>query len=210
MYTGSLCEINQNPCQYSPCQNGICQPLGNTSSFSCMCYPGYTGQFCHIKINYCLSQPCEHQGICASMATGFTCLCLPGSTGPSCSILLDTCLSPPCLDNQTSTCSSGWTNPPTCADDIDECLLHAELCKNGGQCVNSIGSYSCQCNSYYQGNDCSIPIDPCLSNPCVASNSISCTSIMNASQSIDFNCTCRVGFTGRFERDRGSYQGEFF
>jgi Notch-like protein len=203
IYTGSLCEINQNPCQYSPCQNGICQLLGNTSSFRCICYPGYTGQFCHIKINYCLSQPCENNGICANVATGFVCTCLANFTGLTCSIRINSCLTEPCFDDNNNNnhnqmiCPEGFTKLPNCLEDINECLLETEPCKNSGQCINTIGSYYCQCNEYYQGNDCSIPIDPCLSNPCTASNSISCTSIINNRNVIDFNCTCRVGFAGK-------------
>ncbi|CAF2376052.1 unnamed protein product [Rotaria sp. Silwood2] len=196
VYTGSLCEINQNPCQYSPCQNGICQLLDNTSSFSCICYPGYTGQFCHIKINYCLSQPCENNGICANVATGFVCTCSVDFTGTTCSIRMNTCFNQTCFDNNIIHCQQGFTDPPNCIEDINECLLENEPCKNGGDCINTIGSYYCQCNEHYQGNDCSIPIDSCISNPCIASNSISCTSVISDTNSIDFNCTCRVGFTG--------------
>ncbi|CAF0904049.1 unnamed protein product, partial [Adineta ricciae] len=198
VYTGSLCEINQNPCQYSPCQNGICQLLTNTSSFSCICYPGYTGQFCHIKINYCLSQPCENGGICASIATGFICTCLPDFTGLTCSTRISSCSNPlTCSNNTRIHCPTGFANPPQCLEDINECLLEKEPCKNGGSCINTIGSYYCQCTEDYQGADCSIPIDPCLSNPCIASNSISCSSVITNGNSFDFNCTCRVGFIGR-------------
>lgn len=94
-------------------------------------------------------------------------------------------------------CPSGFIKPPQCLEDINECLLEIEPCKNGGLCINTIGSYYCQCNEYYQGTDCSIPIDPCLSNPCIASNSIACTSVMGFGNSIQFNCTCRAGFAGK-------------
>ena len=128
VYTGSLCEINQNPCQYSPCQNGICQLLGNTSSFRCICYPGYTGQFCHIKINYCLSQPCEHDGICANVATGFVCTCLANFTGPTCSIQMSSCLNQSCFNDRMKItdkmiCPLGFTKPPHCLEDINECFI---------------------------------------------------------------------------------------
>lgn len=32
--------------------------------------------------------------------------------------------------------------------DIDECLVMGNLCKNG-QCINSLGSYSCTCKTGY-------------------------------------------------------------
>lgn len=197
MHTGQFCEIDRNPCQYLPCQNGLCQLLGNTTSFSCICYPGYTGQFCHIKINYCLSQPCENNGVCASTATGFICTCPPHYTGTTCSLPTEPCLIPPCVNERRLICPPGLTNPPMCTDDINECMLDHNLCKNGGQCLNNFGSYTCRCTGAYQGIDCSIPIDPCSSNPCVASNSISCTTIMNDINTMNYTCTCRVGFTGQ-------------
>ena len=161
-----------------------------------MCYPGYTGQFCHIKINYCLSQPCENGGICASTATDFSCTCPSNYTGSTCSILNDSCATPPCLNYQTHICPTGLANPPECMEDIDECLLNQDLCKNEGQCVNDFGTYHCQCHPHYQGDDCSIPIDPCLSNPCIASNAIACSSTTSNSTWLNYTCTCRVGFTG--------------
>jgi hypothetical protein len=118
---------------------------------------------------------------------------------------MNTCRDQFCLNEKTTMniemiCPIGFSNPPDCLVDINECLLEIEPCKNNGQCINTIGSYYCQCNQYYQGIDCSIPIDPCLSNPCIASNSISCTSIMGINQnSINFNCTCRVEFTGKMK-----------
>lgn len=202
VYTGLLCEINQSPCQYSPCQNGICQPLGNTSSFSCNCYPGYTGQFCHLKINYCLSQPCENNGVCANIATGFVCTCLPGFTGPTCSVLEKSYSNNASnLDhNRTVQCPQGFTNPPHCTEDINECLLEKDLCKNGGECINTVGSYLCKCNEYYHGNDCNTPFDLCVTNPCLPSNSISCTSTITNMSSLNYNCTCHVGFTGKIKK----------
>ncbi|CAF3399711.1 unnamed protein product [Rotaria socialis] len=197
IYTGSLCEKNQSPCLYSRCQNGMCQSLENSNSFSCICYPGFTGQFCHLKIDYCLSQPCENKGICASVATGFVCTCPSNFHGTTCSNAINPCLNESCLDNNhIIDCPQGLTGPPDCVTDIDECLLENEPCKNGGLCINTIGSYHCECYEHYQGSDCSIPIDSCTSSPCIASNSISCTSVISDTNSIDFKCTCRVGFTG--------------
>lgn len=198
IYTGSLCEINQSPCQFSPCHNGICQVLDNPNSFSCSCYPGFTGQLCDRKINYCLSQPCKNNGVCANVGTGFVCTCTSGFTGSTCSSPISSCVNESCYDTSyIGDCPPGLAGPPDCLEDVNECLLDSEPCKNGGTCINTIGSYYCQCYEHYQGNDCSIPIDSCISNPCMASNSISCASVMSQSNSIDYNCTCRVGFTGK-------------
>ena len=40
---------------------------------------------------------------------------------------------------------------PGCTDD-DECLLGTDLCSIYATCVNTPGSYSCQCADGYRGN----------------------------------------------------------
>jgi len=85
----------------------------------------------------------------------------------------------------------------TCAQASNSCSLFTAPCKNGGTCINTANGYSCQCNSLYQGSDCSIPIDPCASNPCVASGSISCQATTNTTN-YGFTCTCQPGYTGKY------------
>ena len=36
--------------------------------------------------------------------------------------------------------------------DIDECSEDIHFCNNNNYCVNTIGSYRCQCNDGYRGN----------------------------------------------------------
>ncbi len=51
----------------------------------------------------------------------------------------------------------------------------------------------------YQGSDCSIPADPCASNPCVATGSIACQITTNSTP-YGFSCTCMLGHTGKYEK----------
>lgn len=37
--------------------------------------------------------------------------------------------------------------------DIDECVVN-NLCKNGGMCINIVGSYKCVCGVKYIGRNC--------------------------------------------------------
>ncbi|XP_018097646.2 mucin-like protein [Xenopus laevis] len=82
----------------------------------------------------------------------------------------------------------GWRGP-TCNEDVNECL--SMPCKNGGQCTNTLGSYTCLCVPGYQGVNCDQDINECLSNPCW--NGARCNNLVNA-----FSCTCVPGYTGRF------------
>ena len=85
---------------------------------------------------------------------------------------------------------------PTCSQTNNACAALPVPCRNGGTCVNTASGFVCQCNAFFQGSDCSIPIDPCSSNPCVASNTISCQIVANVT-SFGYSCTCRSGFTGK-------------
>lgn len=40
--------------------------------------------------------------------------------------------------------------------DINECNQFLGICQNGGQCVNTIGSYRCQCPSGWTGTNCTV------------------------------------------------------
>jgi len=60
---------------------------------------------------------------------------------------------------------SGWQGQ-NCADDIDECGL-PDSCLNNGTCLNTQGSYNCQCAQGFTGARCGEDIDECESKPCL-------------------------------------------
>ncbi len=88
----------------------------------------------------------------------------------------------------------------TCAQATTSCSSVTSPCRNGGTCINTINGYSCQCTGLFQGSDCSIPIDPCSSNPCVASGSISCSVAINGTN-YGYSCTCQLGHTGKYMKE---------
>ena len=104
------------------------------------CDTGYTSTNCDIEIDYCDPNPCGESGICTSITNqaDFSCQCLPGMTGQR------------------------------CEDDINECLQQQQQqltnegpCQNGGTCLNSHGSFLCNCSGTgYDGPLCSEPTDP--------------------------------------------------
>ena len=55
------------------------------------------------------------------------------------------------LNDTTYVCCTGWRSP----------------CEHGGTCVNTPGSYRCNCVTGFTGPRCEININECISNPCV-------------------------------------------
>lgn len=75
-----------------------------------------------------------------------------------------------------------------CEDDFDECMLAP--CLNNGSCINTIGSYSCFCESGFNGSSCEELINYCTP--------ASCYHGICRSEGTHFVCTCNQGFTGKY------------
>jgi hypothetical protein len=46
-YMGPFCDLIRHPCDFKPCENGICEIVGDLY-YKCLCKPNYTGINCHI------------------------------------------------------------------------------------------------------------------------------------------------------------------
>ena len=81
-----------------------------------------------------------------------------------------------------------------CEIDIDECLTENISCGGLGTCINTKGSYKCQCNEGMCGTDCNLS-DPCqeLEPPCM--NGGLC--IETCTTYVDYKCQCIDGFGGK-------------
>ena len=76
-----------------------------------------------------------------------------------------------------------------CEIDVDECIPipnQPPICAHGGKCVNTFGSYHCQCAPGYKGEFCDDNVDDCQPNPCY--NGGSCIDGDNS-----FQCSCTEG-----------------
>ena len=85
-------------------------------------------------------------------------------------------------------CPDGYEIAPngTCID-INECKLNLDLCHLTANCINTMGSYDCDCQNGYNGNglDCWLECPDCAENAY-------CT--LNATQ--DAVCLCLPGYEG--------------
>lgn len=81
-----------------------------------------------------------------------------------------------------------------CEVDIDECLTENISCGGLGTCLNTKGSYKCQCNEGMCGTDCNLT-DPCQENESPCTNGGSC--IETCTIIPDYKCQCMNGFGGK-------------
>jgi cysteine-rich repeat protein len=93
---------------------------------------------------------------------------------------------------------SGFTcdttkHPTTCAD-INECAPGGgNNCDANAACTNTIGSFTCKCNTGYSGSGTT-----CTDvNECAAGGSNNCNANANCTNTAgSFSCACKSGFTG--------------
>ena len=95
-----------------------------------------------------------------------------------------------------NSCPANYTGP-TCETDVDECLSNP--CKNGATCTDFVGGYFCRCISAWEGFDCSINKDDCItqadgSPPCL--NNGTCVDKVGK-----YDCLCKPGWTGNVTGD---------
>lgn len=84
-----------------------------------------------------------------------------------------------------------------CEVNVDDCAPQPgswePRCLNGGQCLDGIGRYTCSCPAGFVGEHCEGDLNECLSRPCHSPGSLDCVQLVN-----DYQCRCRLGYTGTF------------
>lgn len=66
----------------------------------------------------------------------------------------------------------------------------ANPCEHAGKCINTLGSFECQCLQGYTGPRCEIDVNECISNPC--QNDATCLDQIG-----EFQCICMPGTWSR-------------
>jgi hypothetical protein len=205
-WEGKDCTQDIDECASNPCQNRA--PCTDTiGNYTCDCVHGWRGDNCAIIIDPCeepreilrFGLPFDNRGPNEDWSTSadncdpdhafcihtgpalFECQCDPGYESDNGGVLctdIDECLSHPCQHNST------------CTDLIDI----------DGDCPTCFEGYNCTCDvgvggvyqqgvySGFEGFNCEINIDECLSNPCVRGN---CTDRIAT-----YLCVCPGGWEG--------------
>jgi len=173
-WQGVTCEEDIDECSMDdPCHE-FASCANYDGNYTCTCNGGYEGDGVScFDINECKDAPCHEFASCTNTVGDYTCGCDLGYTGDGKSCTeVDECESSPCANGGICTdkvaafecgCPEGWQGNE-CDEDIDECLVvvantslgkvGAELgpCDEHASCANNEGSYTCTCNSGYDGD----------------------------------------------------------
>ncbi|CAH1238943.1 HMCN1 [Branchiostoma lanceolatum] len=97
-------------------------------------------------------------------------------------------------DGVVCSCPVGYTfnSDGTSCDDIDECTAGTDNCGSDATCSNTVGSFTCACNSGYTGNGVTCAdIDECTAGTHNCGSDATCSNTVGG-----FTCACNSGYTG--------------
>lgn len=153
--------IDIDECLENPCgANTIC--TNTVGKFVCACKPDYTGnpyKGC-TDIDECtaLKNPCPHNAICENANPGYNCRCPQGFAAKPdpkiaceqvdvnilCTSNFDCTNNAECIEGQCF-CQDGFEPQGSVCVDIDECRGHEGICGPHSKCINTVGSFRCDC-----------------------------------------------------------------
>uniref|UniRef100_A0A8C3XSN1 Notch receptor 3 n=1 Tax=Chelydra serpentina TaxID=8475 RepID=A0A8C3XSN1_CHESE len=129
----------------------------------CRCQPGLIGERCQFQ-DPCHQSPCANGGVCESSLKD-------GTVRYNC------------------TCPPGYQGR-NCRMDVDECRAPV-VCRHGGTCFNTPGSFRCQCPVGFTGQLCESIYTPCAPSQCL--NGGTC----RQTGELSYECACLPGFEGQ-------------
>uniref|UniRef100_A0A8C7JEC9 FAT atypical cadherin 3a n=1 Tax=Oncorhynchus kisutch TaxID=8019 RepID=A0A8C7JEC9_ONCKI len=141
------CVLYPDSCLKQPCLHGATCTSLPSGAFACSCRPQYTGGRCETEITACVPNPCLNSGVCKAIGNAFLCIKLS-------KLITKLSFNNPSAHVPPFTLSR-------CEEDVNECVRgratggEAE-CENGGVCVNTHGSFYCNCTAGFVGQRCGL------------------------------------------------------
>ncbi|XP_028406187.1 uncharacterized protein LOC114528709 [Dendronephthya gigantea] len=166
-------------CTRSPCHERA-QCINTNGSYKCLCEPGLSGDGHHncSDIDECAQTPAPCLSECNNTIGSYLCRCPSGFTGDgkhNCTDIDECATNGTCKDyEQCKNTEGSYTCVRVCdpgyheggednCEDIDECVQSKTICHHLATCINTPGSFSCQCPRDHDGDGISTCV---LSNPC--------------------------------------------
>eukprot|EP00794_Sanderia_malayensis_P006790 gene6790-7556_t len=161
-YSGAQCQVYSGLCASNPCRNGgQCVSVGDNTGYKCKCPARFGGRNCELDNDPCASSPCYNGAKCVKTRYDFKCECPAGTKGKRCGYG-EYCKLHSCghggkceerLDGPICVCNVGYSGS-NCQSDVNECLRKPSPCKGVGTCINTIGSYFCNCTDGTKSKTC--------------------------------------------------------
>lgn len=134
-------------------------------SYTCTCPEGFEddGTTC-VDIDECTDEAICGAGTCMNTEGSYTCDCPEGTTddGTTC-VDIDECTEDPtvcgagtCMNldpGYDCTCPDGFNDDGTTCVDIDECGEGTDTCSDREACLNTEGSFTCECLPGFSGRE---------------------------------------------------------
>ncbi|XP_072037821.1 uncharacterized protein [Amphiura filiformis] len=192
--------------------DGSCTNDDPPTKFTCTCPSGYTldtdGTSCIATESCTDDSVCDANADCASDGANDVCRCLNGfqGDGTSCTDIdectdeTDTCDADNGICNNVDgtyecSCAAGYklaTDDRTCIN-YDECIAEDDDCDANAACADTVGSFTCTCNTGYSGNGvtCSDDNECTLGTDSCAESHSTCTNTDGS-----YTCACDSGYHG--------------
>ena len=182
------------------CSDPNSECLNLEGSFVCPCKAGYKhSKGKCVNIDECTKDrlnSCSENAICTDLDGLYTCECKNGYIGNG--IICnkdpcDHCGDASCDANGKCQCPTGFVFQDKTCVDINECDRTDSPCQSNSKCINTDGSYVCNCFVGYitAGDNTCDDIDECKAGAHNCDPNAFCTNYDGG-----YNCACEEGFKG--------------